>query len=143
MGTKMKIGILGASGYTGADAVRLLARHPNAEIVALTANTHAGKTMDEVFPHFFMLDLPRLVEWEKVDWTKLDAVFCGLPHGTTQEIIAAVLSANPSIKILDMAAGFRRRAMRVYAQWYGHEHRAAKLQGEAVYGLTEFYREKI
>ena len=53
-----KIGILGASGYTGADAVRLLARHPNAEITALTANTHAGKAMSEVFPHFFMLDLP-------------------------------------------------------------------------------------
>src|SRR6266699_2904565 len=143
MSAKQKIGILGASGYTGADAVRLLARHPNAEISALTANTHAGKAMDEVFPHFFMLELPRLVEWEKVDWTKLDAVFCGLPHGTTQEIIAAVLAANPAIKILDMSADFRLRDMSVYAQWYGHEHRAPALQGEAVYGLTEFYREKI
>ncbi|QWG21396.1 N-acetyl-gamma-glutamyl-phosphate reductase [Bradyrhizobium sediminis] len=143
MSSKKKIGILGASGYTGADAVRLLARHPNAEITALTANTHAGKAMDEVFPHFFMLDLPKLVEWEKVDWSKLDAVFCGLPHGATQEIIAAVLAANPKIKILDMSADFRLRDMNTYAQWYGHEHRAPKLQGEAVYGLTEFYREKI
>ena len=143
MSTKKKIGILGASGYTGADAVRLLARHPNAEISALTANTHAGKAMDEVFPHFFMLELPRLVEWEKVDWTKLDAVFCGLPHGTTQEITAAVMAANPAIKILDMSADFRLRDMSVYAQWYGHEHRAPQFQGEAVYGLTEFYREKI
>ncbi|HZE52904.1 MAG TPA: N-acetyl-gamma-glutamyl-phosphate reductase, partial [Bradyrhizobium sp.] len=138
-----KIGILGASGYTGADAVRLLARHPNAEISALTANTHTGKAMDEVFPHFFMLELPRLVEWEKVDWTKLDAVFCGLPHGTTQEITAAVMAANPTIKILDMSADFRLRDMNVYAQWYGREHRAPELQGEAVYGLTEFYREQI
>ncbi len=143
MSTKKKIGILGASGYTGADAVRLLARHPDAEIVALTANTHAGKAMDEVFPHFFMLELPKLVEWEKVDWTKLDAVFCGLPHGTTQEIIAAVLAANPAIKILDMSADFRLRDMSAYAQWYGHEHRAPELQDEAVYGLTELYREKI
>jgi N-acetyl-gamma-glutamyl-phosphate reductase len=143
MSTKKKIGILGASGYTGADAVRLLARHPNAEITALTANTHAGKAMEEVFPHFFMLDLPKLVEWEKVDWTALDAVFCGLPHGTTQEIIAAVLAANPKIKILDMSADFRLRDSKTYAQWYGHEHRALKLQGEAVYGLTEFYREQI
>ena len=62
MSAKMKIGVLGASGYTGADAVRLLARHPNAEISVLTANTHAGKAMDEVFPHFFMLELPRLTE---------------------------------------------------------------------------------
>ncbi|MDP3692241.1 N-acetyl-gamma-glutamyl-phosphate reductase [Bradyrhizobium sp.] len=142
MSTK-KIGILGASGYTGADAVRLLARHPNVEITALTANTHAGKAMEEVFPHFFMLDLPKLVEWEKVDWSGLDAVLCGLPHGTTQEIIAAVLAANPAIKVLDMSADFRLRDMNTYAQWYGHEHRAPKLQGEAVYGLTEFYRDKI
>jgi N-acetyl-gamma-glutamyl-phosphate reductase len=143
MSKKVSVGILGASGYTGADAVRLLARHPNVEITALTANTHAGKAMDEVFPHFFMLDLPKLKEWEKVDWSRLDAVYCGLPHGTTQEIIAAVLAANPAIKILDMSADFRLRDMSVYAQWYGHEHRAPKLQGEAVYGLTEFYREKI
>jgi N-acetyl-gamma-glutamyl-phosphate reductase len=137
------IGILGASGYTGADAVRLLARHPNAEITALTANTHAGKSMADVFPHFFMLDLPKLVEWEKVDWSRLDAVFCGLPHGTTQEIIAAVLKANPKIRILDMSADFRLRNEDTYAQWYGHAHRALELQGEAVYGLTELYREKI
>jgi N-acetyl-gamma-glutamyl-phosphate reductase len=143
MSTKKKIGILGASGYTGADAVRLLARHPDAEIAALTANTHAGKNMSEVFPHFFMLELPKLVEWEKVDWTRLDAVFCGLPHGTTQEIIAAVLKVNPKIKILDMSADFRLRDKHTYAQWYGHEHRALELQGEAVYGLTEFYREPI
>lgn len=141
--TKKKIGILGASGYTGADAVRLLARHPNAEITALTANTHAGKAMSEVFPHFFMLHLPKLVEWEKVDWTRLDAVFCGLPHGTTQEIIAAVLKTNPGIKILDMSADFRLRDKDSYAQWYGHEHRALELQDEAVYGLTELYREKV
>jgi N-acetyl-gamma-glutamyl-phosphate reductase len=143
MGEKKKVGILGASGYPGADAVRLLARHPNAEIVALTANTHAGKAMGEVFPHFFMLELPRLLEWEQVDWTKLDAVFCGLPHGTTQEITAAVMAANPAIKILDMSADFRLRDMSAYANWYGHEHRAPQLQGEAVYGLTEFYRQKI
>jgi N-acetyl-gamma-glutamyl-phosphate reductase len=143
MATKARIGVLGASGYTGADAVRLAARHPHIEIAALTANTYAGKAMGEVFPHFFMLDLPRLIEWEKVDWRGLDAVFCGLPHGTTQEIIAAVLTANPAIKILDMSADFRLRDMGVYAEWYGHDHRAPQLQAEAVYGLTEFYREQI
>jgi N-acetyl-gamma-glutamyl-phosphate reductase len=143
MSSKKKVGILGASGYTGADAVRLLARHPNVEIAALTANTHAGKTMDEVFPHFFMLDLPLLTEWEKVDWTKLDAVICGLPHGTTQEIIAAIMKANSKIKVLDMSADFRLRDKASYAHWYGHEHRALELQREAVYGLTELYRQQI
>jgi N-acetyl-gamma-glutamyl-phosphate reductase len=140
---KIRIGVLGASGYTGADLVRLAARHPNAQIAALTANTHAGKAMADVFPHLFMLDLPVLVEWEKVDWSGLDAVFCGLPHGTTQEITAAVLSANPAIKVIDMSADFRLRDMAVYAEWYGGEHRAPSLQAEAVYGLTEQYREDI
>lgn len=143
MATKAKIAILGASGYTGADAVRLAARHPHVEMVALTANTHAGKSMAEVFPHFFMLDLPKLVSWETVDWTGLDAVFCGLPHGTTQEITAAVLAANPKIKILDMSADFRLRDGATYAEWYGHEHQAPELQKEAVYGLTELYRDEI
>jgi len=140
---RIRIGVLGASGYTGADLVRLAARHPNIEIAALTANTHAGKAMAEVFPHLFMLDLPRLVEWEKVDWADLDAVFCGLPHGTTQEITAAVLSANPAMKVIDMSADFRLRDMATYAEWYGHEHQAPELQSEAVYGLTEVYRDKI
>ena len=137
---RIRIGVLGASGYTGADLVRLAARHPEVEIAALTANTHAGKRMAEVFPQFFMLDLPPLVAWEDVDWTKLDAVFCGLPHGTTQEITAAVLSANPDVKVIDMSADFRLRDMATYAEWYGHEHRAPELQREAVYGLTEHYR---
>lgn len=141
--TAKKIAVLGASGYTGADAVRLLARHPHVEIAALTANTHAGRAMDEVFPHFFPLDLPALTEWESVDWRRLDAVVCGLPHGTTQEIIAAVLRANPAIRVLDMSADFRLRDKAEYAHWYGHEHRALDLQGEAVYGLTELYRNDI
>ncbi|MBV8393498.1 MAG: N-acetyl-gamma-glutamyl-phosphate reductase, partial [Alphaproteobacteria bacterium] len=140
---KKQAAVLGASGYTGADAVRLLARHPGIEIAALTANTHAGKPMGEVYPHFFPLDLPVLTEWEKVDWTKLDVVFCGLPHGTTQEIIAAVLKANPAIRILDMSADFRLRDQATYAHWYGHRHLAPELQGEAVYGLTELYRKPI
>jgi N-acetyl-gamma-glutamyl-phosphate reductase len=140
---RIRIGVLGASGYAGADLVRLAARHPNAEIAALTANTHAGKAMAEVFPHFFMLDLPRLVEWERVEWTGLDAVFCGLPHGTTQEITAAVHAANPKIKVIDMSADFRLSDMATYAEWYGHEHKAPELQREAVYGLTELYRERI
>jgi N-acetyl-gamma-glutamyl-phosphate reductase len=143
MTDKIRIAVLGASGYTGADLVRLAARHPNAEIVALTANTHAGKPMAAVFPHLSVLDLPDLVEWESVDWSKVDAVFCGLPHGTTQKITASLLADNRDIRIIDMSADFRLRDPEVYAEWYGHEHYAPVLQEEAVYGLTEFYRSKI
>jgi len=143
MTDRIKIAVLGASGYTGADLVRLAARHPNIEIAALTANTHAGKPMASVFPHLSILALPNLVEWETVDWSGIDAVFCGLPHGTTQKITAALLSDNPQIKIIDMSADFRIRDPEVYAEWYGHEHFAPTLQQEAVYGLTEFYRNQI
>ena len=143
MGDRIRVGVLGASGYTGADMVRLTARHPQVEIAALTANTHAGKPIGEVFPHLSMLGLPNLIPWEEVDWAGLDAAFCGLPHGTTQEITAAALDANPRLRMIDMSADFRLRDMGVYAEWYGHEHRAPDLQREAVYGLTEHYRDAI
>lgn len=143
MSEKIRIAVLGASGYTGADLVRLAANHPDVEIAALTANTHAGKPMSAVFPHFSMLDLPDLTDWESVDWDGIDAVFCGLPHGTTQKITASVLADRRGIKVIDMSADFRLRNMETYAEWYGHEHHAPGLQNEAVYGLSEFYREKI
>ncbi|KAB2874192.1 MAG: N-acetyl-gamma-glutamyl-phosphate reductase, partial [Bauldia sp.] len=85
MTEKIRIGVLGASGYTGADLVRLAIAHPDMEIAALTANSHAGKAMAEVFPHLGFVDLPGLTTIEAADWRTVDAVFCGLPHGTTQE----------------------------------------------------------
>jgi N-acetyl-gamma-glutamyl-phosphate reductase len=109
----------------------------------VTANTYAGKTMAEVFPHLSFIKLPRLTKVEEADWSKVDAVFCGLPHGTTQEIISEILTENPAVKVVDMSADFRLRDPEVYKTWYGHEHRAMSLQGEAVYGLTEHYRDEI
>lgn len=136
----LKIGILGASGYTGADLVRLLATHPNAEIRVLTANQHAGKPMRAVYPHLGALDLPDLVTWEEADWGGLDVAFCALPHGTTQEIVARM---PRGLKVVDLSADFRLTDPEVYAAWYGHEHRALDLQDEAVYGLTELNRAAI
>ena len=142
MSTKARIpvGIIGASGYTGADLVRLLAMHQHAEIRVVTANSHAGKTMAEVFPHLGGLSLPKLIETDAADWASVEAVFCCLPHGTSQEVIAALPS---NIKIIDLSADFRLRNAVTYKDWYGHEHRALHLQSSAVYGLTEFHREEI
>ncbi len=137
---KIRIGILGASGYTGADLVRLLATHPAAEIRLMTANAHAGKPMAAVYPHLGGMDLPELIRVEEADWSNVDVVFCGLPHGTTQEIIAGLPS---HLKVIDLSADFRLTDAATYAQWYGHEHRAPHLQGEAVYGLTEHRREQL
>ncbi len=143
MTKKIRIGVLGASGYTGADLVRLALCHPNMEVTALTANSHAGKPMAEVFPHLGFVALPDLTTIEDADWATVDAVFCGLPHGTTQEITKKVLADYPAIKFIDMSADFRLRDAETYKQWYGHEHQAHDLQSEAVYGLTEHYRNAI
>ena len=143
MSKGIRIGVLGASGYTGADLVRLALAHPSMEIAALTANSQAGKPMAEVFPQFAFVDLPGLTTVEEADWSSIDAVFCGLPHGTTQEIARTVLTDHPGIKFIDMSADFRLRDPAVYKTWYGHEHLAMDLQAEAVYGLTEHYRTAI
>ena len=137
---KIRIGVLGASGYTGADLVRLLATHPHAEICLLTANAQAGRPMAEVYPHLGGLALPDLIKAEEADWSKVDVVFCGLPHGTTQELIAAL---PDSVRVVDLSADFRLRNVETYAEWYGHAHRAPDLQAHAVYGLTEHYRDAI
>jgi len=136
----IRVAILGASGYTGAELLRLVLRHPRVRVVALTADRKAGEGIETVFPQFIGLGLPKLVTIKEVDWSGVDAVFCALPHGTTQEVIAG-LPAH--LKIVDLSADFRLRNLDEYAKWYGHEHRAPKLQDEAVYGLTEMYRDRI
>ena len=98
--TKAKIGILGASGYTGAELVRLLLRHPRAEIALLTADRRAGKPMADVFPQFAPYVLPTLTAIEGADWQALalDLAFCALPHGTTQKVIADLIARAPATK---------------------------------------------
>ncbi|HSY86850.1 MAG TPA: N-acetyl-gamma-glutamyl-phosphate reductase [Verrucomicrobiae bacterium] len=137
---KLRIGILGASGYTGAELLRLLALHPGVEVRLLTADRQAGKPLAEIFPHLGGLDLPSLVKIEEADWSKVDFVFCCLPHGTTQEVIASLPRA---LKIVDLSADFRLADLDSYATWYGHAHRAPALQAEAVYGLTELARAAV
>jgi len=142
---KAKIGILGASGYTGAELLRLLITHPRVEIALLTADRRAGKPMAEVFAQFAPYVLPTLSTIEGADWKALalDLAFCALPHGTTQKVIADLLKRAPSTKIVDLSADFRLADPAAYARWYGHDHAATELQKEAVYGLTEVYRPQI
>jgi len=145
MPAKAKIGILGASGYTGAELVRLLLRHSRVEIALLTADRRAGKAMADVFPQFLPYSLPPLTAIDSADWKSLglDLVFCALPHGTTQKVIKDLMARAPRTKIVDLSADFRLADSAAYARWYGHEHFAPGLQKEAVYGLTEVYRSKI
>ncbi len=139
----VKAALLGASGYTGADLLRLGINHPNLKFVELTANTHAGKAMGEVFPHLSNANLPDLVTNDEVNWSEIDVVFCGLPHGTSQKIIQKILSISPKTRIIDMSADYRLTDIELYQQTYGDEHIAPKLQKKAAYGLSEHNREAI
>jgi N-acetyl-gamma-glutamyl-phosphate reductase len=134
------IAILGASGYTGAELVRLISTHPSMKVTALAANSKAGQTMAQAFPHLRHLDLPDLVTIEQIDFSGIDLCFCALPHKTSQEVISAL---PRNLKIVDLSADFRLRDPAEYERWYGNPHSAPDLQKEAVYGLTEFYREEI
>ena len=144
MASKIKVGVLGASGYTGSELVRLLLRHPRVTLTLLTADSKAGKAMADVFPQFAPFDLPTLVPIPS-DWSTGDAdlIFCALPHATTQTVISALLAAQPNMKVVDLSADFRLTDPAAYKYWYGHDHHALELQKEAVYGLTEVYRRQV
>ncbi len=140
MANLANVAILGASGYTGAELIRLLAGHPRVRLSALTADRKAGQSMASVFPHLAPMGLPDLISLDAFDPASADFVFCALPHGTTQEIIAALPRDQ---KICDLSADFRLTDLDTYAQWYGHPHQAPDLQAEAVYGLTELMRDQV
>lgn len=138
-----RVGILGASGYTGAELLRLLAGHPRVSVGLLTGERNAGKTIGSVYPQLAVgkhKDLPELVELAKADYSGLDLVFACLPHAATQEIVSTL---PPELRVVDLSADFRLRDTATYAEWYGRPHQAPELQKTAVYGLTELNRENV
>ena len=135
-----RIAIIGASGYTGAELLRLAASHPKLRIVALGADRSAGREIADVFPALRHLRLPRLQSAEEIDLSGIDLVFCALPHATSQAVVPGILG---SALCVDLSADFRLRDPAEYERWYGRPHSALDVQEKAVYGLTEFYRDEI
>ena len=136
----LKAAILGASGYTGAETVRLLRNHPKVEAVAATGNALAGKRLSEIFPHLsgaYDLDV---VTSDDVRWDEVDVAFGCLPHGTSQELIETLPS---HVKVVDLSADYRFRDAKAYSAAYGREHLAPERTANAVYGLSELYADKI
>ena len=136
----VSIGILGATGYTGVELLRLLHDHLKARITAMTAERYAGQAIEAVFPHLAGRALPTLTKVGDFDLGTLDVVFGCLPHGTTQDVIRE-LPRGP--KVIDLSADFRLRDPALYQATYGQPHRATERQRDAVYGLTELARDAI
>ncbi len=138
----MKAGIVGASGYTGAELLRLLAAHPEIEAAVVTAHSQAGRAVGEHTPSLAAA-YPGLVyeESDPVRLEGLDVVFCALPHGESQRIVPE-LRGRVGL-VVDLAADFRLRDAALYPLWYGEEHAAPELLAEAVYGLPELSRQDL
>ncbi len=139
--TKLNTAVLGASGYTGAEAVRLIAGHPKLNIAALTAHRHAGKAYGEVYPHLAHGGYPDLQNWQDVNWDDIDVVFACLPHGASEDTISELSSSVE--KIIDLSADFRLKDAALYQQTYGRAHTSPKLLARAVYGLSEYARDDL
>lgn len=142
---KIKTAIIGASGYTGAELIRILINHPQVEICALIANSNAGQKINDLYPHLIHYNLPDLKKLDEIDFTQIDVAFGCLPHTTSQETFKALLSdpKNAHLKIIDLSADFRLDDVHNYQKWYKHEHIAPNLQPQAVYGLSEINRNAI
>jgi len=138
---KTKVGIIGATGYTGVELLRLLLHHPQVEVAALTSQKYAGMPIDQVFPSL-MKHLPLKCEELNVEQIskKTDFVFTAVPHKTAMEVVP--LFHRQGKKIVDLSADFRFRNAAVYEKWY-QKHTSADLLPESVYGLPELHREEI
>lgn len=132
--TKLKAAVLGASGYTGAETVRLLAGHPNVDAVAATGHSLAGKQLSEIFPHLANADLP-VVKADDVDWSGIDVAFGCLPHGTSQDLIETL---PDHVRVVDLSADYRLRDAELYAETYGRSHLNPARTAAVKYGLPEW-----
>jgi N-acetyl-gamma-glutamyl-phosphate reductase len=144
-GSKAKVAVVGASGYAGEELVRLLLRHPQANLVAATSRQLAGKTLAQVFPRFSHDEKARQLRFAESEPAQLaqmaEIIFLALPHGVSAEIARSLVDVG--VRVIDLSADFRIRDLNVYKEFYSTDHPAPELLGEAVYGLPEMYREKI
>lgn len=138
----IRVGIIGGTGYTGVELLRLLAGHPEVEIAAITSRTKAGMLVSELFPNLRgHVDLPFAEPDPARLASQCDVIFFATPHGVAMDLVPALLARNT--RVIDLSADFRLTDPAVWAQWYGRPHAAPELLAEAVYGLPELNREAI
>ena len=136
-----KIGIAGASGYTGVELLRLLTNHPKAEIVFLTSETYQGQPVTEVFPSLGGFANIKFSSLEFVSGDDCDIIFLALPHTTSMNKVPGFLKKNA--KVIDLSADYRLKDPAIFEEWYAVPHQQPELLKEAVYGLPEIHREAI
>ena len=145
MKARTKVGIVGASGYSGEELVRLLLQHPLVELTAVTSRQYAGQSIAQVFPRFASHPTSKALRFSepKADLlaNQAEIVFLALPHGVAAEFAVPLLERG--CRVIDLSADFRLRSAAVYKEFYGHDHPAPDLLAKAVYGLPEVYREQI
>jgi N-acetyl-gamma-glutamyl-phosphate reductase len=140
-----KIAVVGASGYSGEELIRLLLRHPAAELVAVTSRQLAGQTLDAVFPRFAGQRYAKLAfigsETAEIVHSGARVVFLALPHGVAAEYAKPLVAAG--LRVIDLSADFRIKDPAIYEEYYGEKPHAPELAASSVYGLPEIYREQI
>jgi N-acetyl-gamma-glutamyl-phosphate reductase len=137
----IKVGIVGGTGYTGVELLRLLAGHPSTELVAITSRSEKGKPVSALFPNLRgIVDMP-FTEPTVANLKDCDVVFFATPHGVAQNLVPEILAAG--IRVVDLSADFRIRDIDIWENWYAQKHAAPQLVSQAVYGLPEFNRDEI
>ncbi len=140
-----KVAIIGASGYSGEELIRLLLNHPHAELAAVTSRQNAGQTLAQVFPKFASHPLSKTLRFTEPKAERLakqaDVVFLALPHGVAAEYAVPLLDAG--CVVIDLSADFRLKSAEIYKEFYAHDHPVPDLLKKSVYGLPEIYREQI
>src|SRR5437763_6718034 len=145
MEKKLTVGIVGASGYSGEELLRLLLTHPQAELAAVTSRQYAGQTVAQVFPKFAHHPRARSLRFSKPESELLakqaQVIFLALPHGVAAEFAQPLLELG--CQVIDLSADFRLMSAAVYKEFYVHDHPAPELLAQSVYGLPEIYRSEI
>ena len=134
----IRIGIIGATGYTGFELLRIFSRHQQADVKFVTSEQNAGQRYSQVFPCPYDAEL---IHAEEAPIKQADVVFLCLPHGVSMEMVRKVWDAG--VRAIDLSADFRLRDPAAYKRWYGRDHRETELLKEAVFGMPEIYREQI
>jgi len=139
--SKIKVGIIGGTGYTGIELYRWLQKHPQAEVVYVTSESYSGKPLSTIYPEVAQRCDIQLKAFEEIKNQEVDAAFFCLPHGHAVNVVPEFVSRG--VKVIDISADFRLNDTQSYKRWYGFEHPYPELLQQAVYGLPELNREKI